>query len=93
MRKGVYPYMYINSWQRFSETLLPDKKDFYSSLIMKDSIEADSKHWKRVWEDFNIQYLRQNHDLSVQSETLLLAAVFRMQRNIRAGSAYLMSEP
>ena len=25
LRKGVYPYEYINSWERFDETSLPDK--------------------------------------------------------------------
>ena len=32
LRKGVYPYEYIDSWKRFDETSLPDKKAFYSSL-------------------------------------------------------------
>ena len=26
--EGVYPYEYMDSWQRFSETLLSDKKEF-----------------------------------------------------------------
>ena len=30
LRKGVYPYEYMDSWNKFSETLFPDKKDFYS---------------------------------------------------------------
>ena len=30
IRKGVYPYEYINSWERFNETPLPNKEDFYS---------------------------------------------------------------
>ena len=33
LRKGLYPYEYINSWERFSETSLPPKKDFYSEKI------------------------------------------------------------
>ena len=31
LRKGACPYEYVNSWQRFNETLLPDKKEFYSN--------------------------------------------------------------
>ena len=29
LRKGVYPYEYMNSWNRFNETSLPDKEAFY----------------------------------------------------------------
>ena len=28
LRKGVYPYQYMDSWERFDEKLLPSKKDF-----------------------------------------------------------------
>ena len=36
IRKGVYPYEYMDSWERFNETSLPDKDDFYSNLNMED---------------------------------------------------------
>ena len=36
LRKGVYPYEYMDSWQRFNETSLPDKEAFYSNLNMED---------------------------------------------------------
>ena len=28
LRKGVYPYEYIDSWEKFKETSLPDKEFF-----------------------------------------------------------------
>ena len=28
LRKGIYPYEYRDSWRRFDETSLPDKKSF-----------------------------------------------------------------
>ena len=31
-KKGIYPYEYMDSWARFSETSLPDKEKFYSKL-------------------------------------------------------------
>ena len=31
-RKGVYPYDYMDSFDRFNETKLPSKHDFYSIL-------------------------------------------------------------
>ena len=36
LRKGVYPYDYMDSWERFNETSLSSKKEFYSNLIMED---------------------------------------------------------
>ena len=30
LRKDVYPYEYMDSWERLDETSLPDKKCFYS---------------------------------------------------------------
>ena len=36
LRKGVYPYEYMDSWERFNETSLPNKKAFYSELYLED---------------------------------------------------------
>ena len=54
LQKGVYPYEYIGSLQRFLETSLPDKKKFYSNLAMENITDAEYKHVKRVREDFGI---------------------------------------
>ena len=36
LRKGVYLYEYMDSRERFDETSLPDKNEYYSSLNMKN---------------------------------------------------------
>ena len=36
LRKGVYPYEHMDSWKRFFEASLPDKKDFYSELYLQE---------------------------------------------------------
>ena len=36
VRKGIYPYEYMSSWDRFTETELPQKKKFYSDLNMSN---------------------------------------------------------
>ena len=28
LQKGVYPYKYMDDWEKFDETLLPEKEDF-----------------------------------------------------------------
>ena len=35
-RKGVYPYEYMSSWDRFEYTKLPPIESFYSSLNMSE---------------------------------------------------------
>ena len=62
LQKSVHTYEYMNDWKRFSETLLPEKEDFYSSLNMKDFTDADYRHAKRVWEDFEIKNVGKYHD-------------------------------
>ena len=47
LRKGVYPYEYMDSWERFNETL-PDKKAFYSELNLEDITEKDYVHDQKV---------------------------------------------
>ena len=82
LRKGVYPYEYMDSWERFNEKLLPSKKDFYSNLNMEDISDIDYKHANNVFKRFKLENLGDYHDLYVQSDTLLLADVFNNFRDI-----------
>ena len=63
--KTVYPYEYMDGWERFTETLLLINEKFYNSLTMERITDADYKHGKRVWEDFVLQKPFQYHDLYV----------------------------
>ena len=76
LRKGVYPYEYMDSWERFNETSLPDKKAFYSELNLEDITDKDYEHAQKVFKDLKLKNLGDYHDLYVQSDTLLLADVF-----------------
>ena len=76
MRKGVYPYEYINDWQKFNETLLPETSLPYSHLNMEDITDTDYAHSKRVSKDLEINNIGEYHDFYVQSNTLLSADVF-----------------
>ena len=82
LKKGVYPYEYMDSWQRFDETTLPDKEAFYSNLNMEDITDVDYRHGKTVFEYLINKNLGDYHDLYVQSDTLLLAVVFGNFRNM-----------
>ena len=73
LRKGVYPYEYMDNWERLDETSLPDKESFYSSLNMENIDDIDYRHGNKK---FKLKNLGEYHDLYVQSDTLLLADVF-----------------
>ena len=76
LRKCVYPYEYMDNWERFNETLLPSKESFYSKLNMENIDDIDYRHGNNVFKRFKSKNLGEYHDLYVQSDTLLLADVF-----------------
>ena len=82
LRKGVYPYEYMDSWEKFSEISLPSKKDFYSNLNMEDISYIDYRHANNVFKEFKLENLGDYHDLYVQGDTLLLADVFNNFRDM-----------
>ena len=57
MRKGVYPYEYMDNWEKFNEASLPKKGDFYGHLNMEDITDVHYIHEKRVCEDFELKHL------------------------------------
>ena len=66
----------MDSWERFNQTSLPDKKAFFSKLNEQGIIDKDYANAEKAWEVFD-----EYHDLYVLSDTLLLAEVFE---NFRA---------
>ena len=72
LRKGVYPYEYMDNYERFNDESLPNKEYFYSELNKVGITDEDHKHAQKVWKEFNIKNLSEYHDLYVQSDTTLL---------------------
>ena len=69
LRKGVYPYEYMDSWERFDEISLPDKKAFYRELNLEDISYEDYIHAQKVFEELKIKSLSEYNDRYVQSDT------------------------
>ena len=72
----------MDSWERFNESTLPNKKAFYSELNLEDITDKDYAHAQKVFEEFKLKNLGNYYNLYVQSDTLLLADVFENFRNI-----------
>ena len=75
LRKGVYPYEYMDSWEKFDGTRIPLKEDFNSNLNLEDISDEDYSHAQKVWDPFEIKNLGEYHNLYAQGDTLLLADV------------------
>ena len=82
LRKGVYPYEYMDNWERFNEVVLPDKKAFYSNLNIEDITDADYRPANSVFKEFKMNNIDKYHDLYVKSDTVLLADLFESFRNM-----------
>ena len=81
MRKGVYPYEYMSSWDKFAETQLPPIEAFYSNLNMSNVRNDDYQHAQRVWNAFGIHNLGEYYDCYLCTDVILLANMFEAFRD------------
>ena len=58
LRKGVYPYDYVDCIKKLDETSLPPKEEFYSKLTGESITDEDYQHAHTVWKEFNIESMR-----------------------------------
>ena len=82
IRKGIYPYEYMDSWDRFEETKLPPKDSFYGALSMSGVSETDYEHARKVWREFGINNMGEYQVLYLKTDVILLANVFEAFRNV-----------
>ena len=82
IRKGVYPYEYMNSPERLKETQLPPKEAFYSRLNDEGISDENYAHARKVWETFEMKNLEDYHNLYNRVHVLLLADVYENFREI-----------
>ena len=75
IRKGVYPYEYMDSWDKFEEK-------FYSRLNMSGISEKDYQHACKVWNEFGLKNMGDYHDLYLETDVILLANIFESFRKV-----------
>ena len=75
-QKGVYPYEYMDSFDKFNKCRLPAKKRFCSTLKGAGINNEDYERAKKVWNAFDMKNMGDYHDLYLKTDVLLLCDVF-----------------
>jgi len=74
-RKGVFPYDYLDSWDKLNDTALPTKDKFRSLLTGNDISDAEYAYALEVSRRLGITNLAEYAALYMQGDVLLLADV------------------
>ena len=88
-KKGVYPYDYMNSMERFGEINLPDEERFPNRLDDKAISKEEYAHVKNGWNTFPCITMQEYHDLYLKSDVLLFADVFENFRKMALNTYHL----
>ena len=76
-RKGIYPYSFMDSFEKFDvDPLSLTKYDFRNDLTEEDISDCDYEFYREICLKFNIISLGEYHDLYLKSDVLLLCDVF-----------------
>ena len=75
-KKGVYPYDYMSSFEKFENSRLPKKEDFFSAMNNEHITDEEYQHAQNVWGEFGLSSMGEYHDLYLKSDILLLTDVF-----------------
>ena len=81
-KKGVYPYDYTSSFEKFNDDKLPRQLDFFSKLSGEPISDESYQHAQNVWKSFNLKSLGEYSDLYLKTDVLLLADVFENFRSV-----------
>ena len=82
IRKGVYPYDYMDNFDKFNEAKLPPAFEFYSRLYDSNVNEKDYAHAQKVWSHFGFKNMGEYHDLYLKTDVVLLADIFENFRDV-----------
>ena len=97
-RKGVYPYEFMDDFEKFKKQSLPKKTSFFSRLKQEKISDEDFEHAQKVWKEFGLKNMGDYHDLYLKTDVLLLSDVmvnFRKlcEKNYELDPAHFFTVP
>ena len=81
-RKGVYPYEFMDDFEKFKKQSLPKKTFFFSRLTQEKVSDENFEHAQKVWKEFELKNMGDYHDLYLKTDVLLLADVMENLRKL-----------
>ncbi|XP_050540354.1 uncharacterized protein LOC126904963 [Daktulosphaira vitifoliae] len=79
-RKSVFPYEYVDSWEKLDENQLPTHENFYSSITKTTVFEEDYEHAKKMWQHFECKTIGDYSDKYLLVDVMVLADIFEKFR-------------
>ena len=75
-RKGIFPYDFMDSFDRMDEDIPTDPKVYANDLTKEKLSKGDATFLAKLKEVFKLKTLRHLHDLYLETDVLLLSDVF-----------------
>jgi hypothetical protein len=82
LKKGIYPYEYVDSYRKFDETQLPPKEAFYSQLNGYEISDEDYAEAQNAWKVLGCKTFRDYHNHYNTADVLQLADIFESFRDV-----------
>jgi hypothetical protein len=80
--KGIFPYEFFNSLEKFKEPCLPPREAFYSQLNEQELSVEDYAKAQKIWDAFGCTCFKHFHDHYLTTDVFLLADVFEHFRKL-----------
>lgn len=80
LRKGVFPYTWLDQPSKLEVSSLPPQPKFYNDLSEEPCSDEDYQHAHKVWDTFGMRSFREYTDIYVKTDVLLLVDVFNRYR-------------
>ena len=74
--KGVYPYEWVDTFEKFDERCLPSRECFFSGLKGRGIRDDEYSRAVKVWNVFGMKTFGEYHHLYLKCDVLLLCDVF-----------------
>ena len=74
--KGVYPYEWVDAFEKFDERCLPSKECFFIISKGRGISEEEYLRANKVWHVFDMRTFGEYHDLYLKCDVLLFCDIF-----------------